>query len=230
MERRFKIEGVITRQYRRFNAVGFQLTVRMQPPPDGANPVSHFLACVNDLFEHALQGVSDSDMVGITIQNKVNQNDKAIGISFRRKDQLSGDVIWSVFEKVAQSNSRFNALDKLVVTVHSVKMPVGFGRVALKTMGRPISAMAHLKQSIIEVKAEENFLANAPLPSHLVPRRPKHSPQHPILQHSQPTFFPQCQQPIFKPIQNNTQNYSSVHFIPIFLYSKLQDKRFCTEL
>ena len=40
-------------------------------------------------------------MVGITIQNEVNQNDKAIGISFRRKDQLSGDVIWSVLEKVA---------------------------------------------------------------------------------------------------------------------------------
>jgi hypothetical protein len=105
---------------------------------------------VNDLIEHALQGVSDSDMVGITIQNEVNQNDKAIGISFRRKDQLSGDVTWSVFEKVAQSNSRFNALDKLVVTLHSVNMPIGFGRV--KTMGRPISVMAHLKRSIIEVK------------------------------------------------------------------------------
>ena len=67
----------------------------------------------------------------------MNQNDKAIGISFRRKDQLSGDVIWSVFEKVSQSNSRFNALDTLVVTVHSVKMPAGFGRVALKSRGSP---------------------------------------------------------------------------------------------
>ena len=65
MERRFKIEGEITRQYRRFNAVGTQLTVRLQIRPDEENPVSHFLASVNDLFEHALQGVSDSDMVGI---------------------------------------------------------------------------------------------------------------------------------------------------------------------
>jgi len=38
-------------------------------------------------------------MVGITIQNQVNQNDKPNGISFRRKDQLSADMIWSVFEK-----------------------------------------------------------------------------------------------------------------------------------
>ena len=48
---------------------------------------------MNELYEYALQDVGDSDMVGITIQNQVNQNDKAIGISFRRKDQLSADVI-----------------------------------------------------------------------------------------------------------------------------------------
>ena len=100
-------------------------------------------------------------MVGITIQNEVNQNDRAIGISFRRKDQLAREVNWSVFEKVSHSYSRFNALDKLLVTVHSVKMPVGFGSVALKPMGRPTSAVAHLRGSIIEVKNEENCLAHA---------------------------------------------------------------------
>jgi hypothetical protein len=83
-----------------------------------------------------------------------------VGISFRRNDQLSGDVIWSVFEKVAQSNSRLKALYRLVMIVHSVKMPVGFER-GVKTKGRPIYVMAHLKKSIIEVKAEENCLAHA---------------------------------------------------------------------
>jgi len=91
----------------------------------------------------------------------VIQNDKTIGISFRRKDQLSREVIWSVFEIVSQSNARFNALDTLVVIVHSVMMPVGFGRVALKSRGRPLSVMAHLKRSIVEVKAEENCLVKA---------------------------------------------------------------------
>ena len=86
MDTRFKIEGEIIRRYRRFNAVGTQLTVRLLPPPrveEEENPVSHFLASMNDMFQHALRGVSDRDMVGITIQNEVNQNDKAIGISFR---------------------------------------------------------------------------------------------------------------------------------------------------
>ena len=110
---------------------------------------------MNELFEYALQDVSDSDMVRITIQNQVNQKDKPIRINFRRKVQLSGEVIWSVFEKVLQTNSRFNALDTLVVTVYSVKMPVGFGY-GFKTKDKPLSVMAHLKKSIVEVKAEES--------------------------------------------------------------------------
>ena len=67
--------------------------MRLIPPSDNTNPVAHYLASVNDLIEHVLRDVEDSDMVGMTIQNEVNQNDKPIGISFRRKDQLSADVI-----------------------------------------------------------------------------------------------------------------------------------------
>jgi hypothetical protein len=49
------------------------------------------------------------------------------------------------------------------------------------------------------------------LPCHLVPPRPKYSPQHPILKQPQSTFLPQCARPSFTPIQNNRQNYSSVN-------------------
>jgi len=107
----------------------------------------NFLASANDSFEHVLENVSDSDMLGKTIHNQVNQSDKPIGISFRQRDQLSLDVIWNVFETVSQSNSIFKVLDTLVGNVHSIKMPAGFG--CIKTMGRPISVMAHLKKCII---------------------------------------------------------------------------------
>ena len=60
-----------------------------------------------------------------------------------------------------QSNSRFNALDTLVVTVHSVQMPVGFGKHAIKSKDRKLSVMAHLKRSIVELKAEQNSLVHA---------------------------------------------------------------------
>jgi hypothetical protein len=71
--------------------------VRLNSPTDlNPNPVDHFLASVNELFEHVLQDVQDSDMVVVAIRNEVNQSDKPIGITFRRKGQISGNVICSV--------------------------------------------------------------------------------------------------------------------------------------
>jgi len=43
--------------------------------------------------------------------------------------------------------------------VHSVKMPVGNGRIATKS--RPLETMVHLKSSIVEVKKEDNCLDHA---------------------------------------------------------------------
>jgi hypothetical protein len=113
------------------------------------------------MIEYAVRNTRDSDMVGLSIRNTVNMQDKGIGISFRRRDQLSENVIWSVFQKVAQFNARFNVLDTMIVDVNSVRMPVGFGGDVLKTKGRQLSVMEHLKKSIIEDKAEENCLAHA---------------------------------------------------------------------
>jgi hypothetical protein len=98
-------------------------------------------------------------MVGITLNNQQNVQDKAIKFSFRRKDHITPDVIWFLLGKVAQSNARFNALDKLVLTIHFVKMPICKGK-GILTKGRPLATMVRLKKSI-EVKAEENCLAHA---------------------------------------------------------------------
>ena len=85
---RFEIEDTSTRQYGRFSTTGTQLVVRILPPSDTTVPVRHFLASLNDLFRHALQNLSESDIVEITIQNRENQN-KPIGNGFRRKDLLA---------------------------------------------------------------------------------------------------------------------------------------------
>jgi hypothetical protein len=159
--RRFTIDHEMTRQYKRFNAEGTQFTVRLLLLFEGkdSNPMSHFLASVTELFEYGLPDCEDSDMVGVTISNEVNVWDKAIGISLRRNDQITGDVIWSVFEKVAQSNARFNAIDKLVMTVHSVKMPIGHGRIATK--GRPLEVMARLKKVLYKSRRKK-LLSSCP--------------------------------------------------------------------
>jgi len=134
MGQRFTVDGENNRQYRRFNAAGTRRSVRLLPPSPYSNPVTHFLDSVSDLFEYALRKCNEPDMVGITISNEVNVQDKPIGISFRQKDKLSEEVIWSMFEKFTQSSTRFNAMDRFVV-IHSVRMPVGFGRAALRTKG-----------------------------------------------------------------------------------------------
>ena len=125
---RFTIDEEVRRQYRRFNAEGTELKVRLLPPTDGddTDPMTHFQASVTELFGYALRDCRDSDMVGLTIRNEVNIQDKPIGFSFRRKDQISEEVVWSIFEKVVQSNARFNALDSLIVAVHRVAMPTGY--------------------------------------------------------------------------------------------------------
>ena len=51
----------------------------------------------------------------------------------------------------------------------------------------------------------------SPLPRHLIPLRPKHLPQHPILKHPVPMFLPRCERPSSAPIQNNRQSYSSLY-------------------
>jgi hypothetical protein len=159
MHHHFEVLRENVRQYRRFNAVGAQITVRLRPPPGPEpDPVRHFLASVNELFEYALENVEDTDMVGISISNKEHMTYKAIGLSFRRRDQISSDVIWSVFEKVAQSNAKFNAMDKIVIDVHYVPMPVGSG--GITTQGKQTSELAHTKTSIVRVKAEKNCLAH----------------------------------------------------------------------
>ena len=98
--------------------------------------------------------------MGVTIHNEVNLLDKAIGISFRRKDQLSEELIWSVFSKVAQSIARYNAMDRFIVVIQSVKMQVGFGK-TIKSKGRPLHETVHEKRSIIEVKSKTDCLAHA---------------------------------------------------------------------
>jgi len=58
-----------TRQYRRYNAVGRQIIVRLTRPSENSDSVAYFLARVKDLFEHVLRDIDDAYMVGLTIQN-----------------------------------------------------------------------------------------------------------------------------------------------------------------
>ena len=94
----FTVQNEITRYYRRFNTEGRELTVRLTAPPPKSTAARHLADSVNALFEYSLRDLQHSDMGGTSIHNADNQQDRPIGLSFRRRDQISRDVLWSVFE------------------------------------------------------------------------------------------------------------------------------------
>jgi hypothetical protein len=103
MYHHFEILDERTKEYKRFNAAGKQITVGLKHPSvTGTDPVSHFLASAEELFAYASQNMGDGDMVGLTILNQEKENDRPIGFRFRHKDQISGEVIWRVFVKASQ--------------------------------------------------------------------------------------------------------------------------------
>jgi hypothetical protein len=65
-------------------------------------------------------------------------------------------------------------------------------------------------------------------PCYLVPLRPKYS-QHRFLEHPQLMFLPQCEWPTLTPIQTTGKIIFLYIIIFMYLHSKLEDKRFCTE-
>ena len=162
MSRYFTEQNEVRRHYRRSNAEGRELMVRMPVLPASAaaqDPARRFANSVDERFEYALHDLKPGDIVGISIHNADNPQDKPIGLSFRRRDQISRDVLWSVFEKVTQLNARYQAPHTLNFYVHSVKMPVDFGK-ADSSNERPLSVTDYLKRSIVETKADKNFLAH----------------------------------------------------------------------
>jgi len=162
MSRYLTAQNEVRRHNRRSNTEGREPTVRMLAPPvsrAARDPARRFANCVDERFEYALRDLKPGDIVGISIHNADNQQDKPIGLSFRRRDQISRDVLWSVFEKVTQLNARYQAPHTLNFYVHSVKMPVDFGK-ADSSNERPLSVTDYLKRSIVETKADKNFLAH----------------------------------------------------------------------
>ena len=122
MSRHFTAQNEITHHYRRFNTERRELTVKLTAPLPASSTARHLANGVEERSEYTLRNLETSNMVGISIHKADNQQDRPIGLSFRRRDQISRYVLWSVFEKLTQSNARYQALDTLTLHVHSVRI------------------------------------------------------------------------------------------------------------
>ena len=117
--------------------------------------------CFIALTNYLVDDVRDRDLVGLRIQNTEKVQDKLVGFSFRHRDQLKPDVVWSVLGKVVKRNARFGLSDRLEVHLDHVRMPAGHGKTAEKTKGRPLDILSAIKKSIVVVKAAFSCLAHA---------------------------------------------------------------------
>jgi hypothetical protein len=103
--------------------------------------------------------VPGRDLVGLRVRNTENLEDKAVGISLRRRDQFKSDVVYDTLGKIIQSNARFGLTDRLDVHMDHVRMPGG--NVRAKTKGRSLDVLSAIKRSIVVVKTALLCLAQA---------------------------------------------------------------------
>ena len=105
--------------------------------------------------------VADIVLVAVRIRNTDNVQDKMIGVSFRRRDQMKRDLIWDVLTKVIQRNTIFGLTDRLVVHLDHVRIPVGNGKSAEKSKRRSLDVLSSIKRIIFAIKAAFLCLAHA---------------------------------------------------------------------
>ena len=157
----FRILDETFKSFPKFNTTGRSLLIKFNLPGEEQDPTTYLKECITALTNYLVDKVPDRDLVGLRIRNTENVQDKVVGISLRRRDQLKADVVWSVLGKVIQSNARFALTDRLEVHLDHVRMPAGNGKKAEKTKGRSISVLSAIKTSIVTVKAVFMCLAHA---------------------------------------------------------------------
>lgn len=118
----------IRHEYKRLGVFGTRMAVKFREP-DMRNLNTWAHKCMIELLNllEIDMKISPQDRVGFIFSN--GENDKInFGISFRRFDQYSADLILSLLDVVLQSNTNFLLDDTLVISVDVIKVPIGFGR------------------------------------------------------------------------------------------------------
>ena len=103
----------ISKPFPKFNASGRSLLIGFRPPGEEENPTTYLKECITALTNYLVDDVHARDFVGLRIRNTENVQDKVVGITVRRCDELKTDVVWGVLGKVIQSNARFGLADRL---------------------------------------------------------------------------------------------------------------------
>jgi DNA-binding transcriptional regulator YdaS (Cro superfamily) len=96
----FSILDETSKSFPKFNATGCSILINFNSTGEGDELTKYLKECITVLTDYIVDQMPDRDLVGLRIRNTKNVQDKVVGISLRRRDQLKPDVVWSVLRKV----------------------------------------------------------------------------------------------------------------------------------
>jgi len=85
-----------SKSFPKFNSTGRSLLIKFNSPVEVQNPGTYPKECITALTNYLVDDVPGRDLMGLRIRNTENVEDKVVGISLRRRDQLKSNVVWAV--------------------------------------------------------------------------------------------------------------------------------------
>lgn len=114
----FEIISDERRRYQKFQTDARWTTLSFRKPTREEDIQVYLRTVFGSLLTHLPQrDVQPGDRIGLTILNSARPEQRAIGVSLRRADQLSADVILQTIEKILQSNEDFFMDGQLLVSL-----------------------------------------------------------------------------------------------------------------
>ena len=75
-------------------ATGRSLLIKFNSPDAEQNSATYLKECITALMNYLVDDVPGRELVGLRIRNTENLEDKLVGTSLLRRDQLKPDVVW----------------------------------------------------------------------------------------------------------------------------------------
>jgi hypothetical protein len=142
----FDILDESSKTFWKFNKTGRSLLIKFKSPTTDKKSVTYPKECIIALTNYLVDEAPGRDLVGLRIRNTENMEDRVMGISLRRRDQLKPNAVWSVLGKVIQSNARFELTDQPEVHLDHVRMPAGKGNRAEERTGRSLDVLSAVER------------------------------------------------------------------------------------
>jgi hypothetical protein len=124
-EASFRIIGERERHYGNFGLLAREVTVQIDPPQPHDNPYIWLREIFFRLTAQLLNGddVAPHDRIGFTFHSAARVGQRPIGLSIRRMDQFSTDVILQLIERCVQSNEQFLVAGPMQIVFLHVRVP-----------------------------------------------------------------------------------------------------------